>query len=75
MLAMAQSFKGIVAECAATVAADSKSQIAQAVVQAVKDNDGGGWRNRGNDRRRNRGGDNRDDNRGPGDLFCFYCEK
>ena len=34
MLTMAQSFKGIMAECAATVAADSKSQISQAVSQA-----------------------------------------
>ena len=71
MLAMAQSFKGIMAECAATVAADSKSQIAQAVSQAVKDNDGGGRRNRGDDRCRNnrRNDDKRDDNRSPGELF------
>ena len=77
MLVMAQSFKGIMAECAATVAADSKAQIAQAVSQAVKDNDGGGRRNHGDDRRRNdrRGDDRRDGNCGPGELFCFYCEK
>ena len=81
MLTMAQSFKGIMAECAATVAADLKSQIAQAVSQAIKDSDGGGNR-RGNDRRRNdrngrnvrRSDDRRDDTRGPGDLFRFYCE-
>ena len=81
MLTMAQSFKGIMAECAATVAADSKAPIAQAVSQAIRDNDGGGNR-RGNDRRRNddrrdnrRSDARRDDTRGPGDLFCFYCEK
>ena len=81
MLVMAQSFKGIMAECAATVAADSKAQIAQAVVQAVKDNDGGGRRsgrrNRGDDRRRNdrRGDDRRDDQLAATPLAHNLCSQ
>ena len=80
MLTMAQTFKGIMAECAATVAADSKSQISQAVSQAMRDNDGGGRRNRNDDRRRGdrndrRGEGRRDDTRSPGELVCFYCEQ
>ena len=71
MLAVAQSFTGVMVECDATVAADSKSQIAQAVGQAVKDTDGGVRRNRGDGRCRNdrRNDDQRDDNCGPAELF------
>ena len=68
------------AECAATVAADSKAQISQAVSQAMRDSDGGGRRNRGDDRRRGDRNDRRsegrrDDTRSPGELICFYCEQ
>ena len=46
----------------------------------MRDSDGGGRRNRGDDRRRGdrndrRGEGRRDDTCSPGELICFYCEQ